>query len=109
MTKTLLTALLAGGLACALASCDDNTPACVPDSVRAGCICPTGNLGHEICTDDGLEYGACLCDQAPLDGGGGGGGDGGDSDGGIATDAPASPDDAADAVQAEPDADAPRE
>jgi hypothetical protein len=48
-----------------LASCDDNTPVCVPAEEVRECICRNGQLGQESCRVDGLGYGACNCAAGP--------------------------------------------
>lgn len=62
MRSLLLLALLALGAACV-----DTTPRCAPDAEVRGCFCPSGRVGAQRCTDDGLSLGACVC--APEDGG----------------------------------------
>lgn len=71
------------GVTLALIACNstgwDNTPFCRPNEAKSGCVCNTGDLGHEICTEDGLDYGPCICGPAP---GGGSGGTGALGEGG---------------------------
>ncbi len=46
--------------ACSDDTFSDTIPACLPASTAA-CFCPTGAPGAKVCTDTGLEYGACAC------------------------------------------------
>ncbi len=93
MLKSLRTVLFAGALffACTATDWKDNTPTCLPATTLTGCICPTGNFGHQVCSVDGLSYGACLCGSLPADAGM-------TADGGTESDA-ASPDAANDASE----------
>jgi hypothetical protein len=42
-------------------ACDsDNTPECAP-TVKQACYCDTGAPGEQVCDDDGLHFGGCVC------------------------------------------------
>jgi hypothetical protein len=67
MFKSTMKLILATCLIVLGAGCHDNTPSCVPATVATGCLCNTGNFGYEVCSSNGLEYGACICGPPPPD------------------------------------------
>ena len=58
--RAIAAAALALVVGCSDDSFTDTTPFCVP-AMTATCSCPTGAPGARVCTDDGLDYGACAC------------------------------------------------
>ena len=60
----------------ALASCSDDTNAspCAPGESQS-CACVTGDLGAQVCREDGTGFEPCSC-ELPGGGGAGGGGNG---------------------------------
>ena len=60
----------------------DNSPVCVAEECRLGCLCPTAEPGYQVCSADGLSQGECTCGSPPasmvcVDPGAGGDGGGG--------------------------------
>lgn len=53
MRNPLLVSLVVSLAGCAAW---DNTPQCLPGTVKTGCICDEGRIGYQVCSSDGRSY-----------------------------------------------------
>ena len=69
-----------------VASCSDNTPACLPGTLSTRCSCPNGEQGRRMCSEDGTSPGACFCGEGVVLDAGVDAGDTTPADAGLTTD-----------------------